>query len=183
MAFTADLVLRCDIVADLTPSEQPVKTMAAAQKPHDLEAKGDEEYEPDFENLVEERAKNYLEHVDELARAYEIASAIGSTPAYTRERCNALEEDEEIVKEYGSQIIGHPMPPNGESIAVLEGNRDALLGTVDTYGSAGQYQQALQIDSINELREFIKKNIAIGDGHGLGTNKVYFGSRKDREEE
>lgn len=157
--------------------------MATTQNQDDPDAEDDEEFEPDFDNQVEERAKNYLEHVNEMVRAYEIASTIKSTPAYTRERCNALEEDEEIVKEYGGQIIGHPMPPNGESIAVLEGNRDALLGIVDTYGSAGQYQQALQINSINELREFIKKNIAIGRGHGLGTNKVFFGPKKDREEE
>lgn len=157
--------------------------MATTQNPDDPKAEDDEEFEPDIDNLVEERAKNYLEHVNEMARAYEIASAIESTPAYTREQCNALEENEEIVKEYGSQIIGHPMPPNGESIAVLEGNRDALLSIVDTYGSAGQYQQALQIDTISELREFIKKNIAIGEGHGLGTNKVFFGPKEDKEEE
>lgn len=156
--------------------------MATTQNPNDSEAEDDEEYDPDYDNLVEERAKNYLEHLGEMARAYEIASAIGSTPDYTRRRCNALEEGEEVVKEYGSRIIGHPMPPNGDS-TVLEGSRDTLLHIVDTYGSTGQYQQALQIGSINELREFIKKNIAIGEGHGLGSNKVLFGPLENEKEE
>lgn len=152
--------------------------MATTQEDTQAENEADDsqEYTPDMDALVAERAKNYIEFRGEMMRAYDIASRIGSTPAYTREECNNLSEEREIEKTSKGQIIGHPMPPNGE-VVVLEGNRDALLQIVDEFGTAGQYQQALTINTINELREFIKENVAIGEGHPLRTKKVFFGPR------
>ncbi|MFC6723452.1 hypothetical protein ACFQE1_03410 [Halobium palmae] len=156
--------------------------MATTQDTSGTQAQEEEEFEPNLDNLVKEQAKNFLEHEGEMKRAYEIKSAIDSESIdYTRRRCNALAENDEIAREYRGRIIGHPMPPNGDEIKVLEGNRDTLLQIVDTYGTTGQYQQAKQLESVSELRKFIKKNIAIGDGHGLGTNKVFFGPLEDEE--
>lgn len=133
-----------------------------------------EPYTPNHDNLVEERAKNYLEHKSGYARAFEIADAIESTPDYVRRRCNALHENGDLGKKYGAPVIGHPMPGDG-TLKVLVSDWDVLLGIVKQFGTEGQYMQALAKDSIQELRQYIENKVAIGDGRPLGTNKVYFG--------
>ena len=141
---------------------------------NDTEETEIEQYTPDFDNQVDERAQNYLEHHGEFARAFEIADAIGSTPDYTRRRCNALHDDGDLSKKYGGTVIGHPMPGDG-TLKVLVNDRDTLLNIVKQFGTEGQYQQSLTKGSIQELRQYIKNKVAIGDGRSLRTNKVSFG--------
>lgn len=136
-------------------------------------------YEPDKQNnTVAERILAYIDHSEQYARASEVADKIESTTDYTRRVANDLVDEDRLAKEKGSEIIGHPMPPNGK-VAVLVADVEVLRSIVDRYGTVGQYQQALGMTSVEELRNFIKENIAIGSGYGLGTYKVSFGPLDD----
>jgi hypothetical protein len=169
-------VLGAEIRTDRSPPPRDItKSMSSSDEPDGDEPEADiETYTPNDDNLVDERLKNYLEYKGELARAYEIADAIESTPDYARRRCNVLVEDGDLEKEYGAQVIGHPMPGDG-TLKVLVSDWDALLGIVKQFGTEGQYLQALKKGSVQELRQYIENKVVIGDGRPLGTNKVYFG--------
>lgn len=145
----------------------------ATKQTDTIEAEENEGYSPNMDYNVDERALNYISFKGEMLRAYQISSAIESTPSYTRRKCNDLYEEDLLMKECKGDIIGHPMPPNGD-VVVLEGNRDRLLEIINEYGTPGQYLQALGKSSINDLRKLIKENIAIGEGYSLNTKKVFF---------
>lgn len=140
------------------------------------------EYEPDTDKTVKERATARLEYGGEPLRAYEIAADIDSTSKYTRRQCNELHEEGEIEKEMEGNIVGHPMPPNGD-ISVLEGSVGVLRSIVNEHGTNGQHKKALNLHTVGELREFIKDNVAIGDGRPLSTQKVYFAPKEEDTEE
>lgn len=129
------------------------------------------DYSPDPNKLVRERIVEYLNAADERQRAFEIANAIDSTPDYTREVANKLHEGETVEKWWGQPVIGHPMP-DGDT-RVLVNNWDTLYNIVEQY-APDKMSEASGKSTIEELRNFIEEEIAIGSGHPLGNQKVYY---------
>lgn len=134
-------------------------------------AKAEEEFEPDPDDLMWVRMVKYLPLADGKKRPYEVADAIDGSIDYARRQANELAEEGIIEKSYGGQIIGHPMP--GGQTEVLSNSREKLLNIVDRYAS-DRLSEARSQSTIEELREFIEANIAIGPGHPLGSRKVFY---------
>lgn len=129
-------------------------------------------YTPNHDRTVAERSIAYLSTTNETRRAFEIADAIGSTPDYTRRVCNQLYDEGKLEKFWGKPVIGHPMP--GDDTRVLVNNREALLKIVEQY-RPDLLAEARSKPTVEKLRDFIKKKIAIGDGYPLGNRKVSYG--------
>lgn len=130
-------------------------------------------YEPDDNDLVRERAVDYLKTVDGAARPGEIASAIGANPDYTRRECNELAEEGAVNKHYGRRIIGYPMPDG--DLQPLPNSKGRLLEIVEEYEAYLPFDRSDVEDlSAPNLRSLLESELAVGDPRQLKNRKVFF---------
>lgn len=128
-------------------------------------------YTPNPDKLVRERVLEYLAHVDDTARPGEIAVAVDSKRNYVYKVLSALHDDGLVVREELDQVIGHPMPDGG--VEVLPTDRDRLLDII-AKRRPSLLDQAKSLPAPN-IRSLIESEIAVGEPHPLGNNKVAYG--------
>ncbi len=128
------------------------------------------EYHPDESKSVRKRVIEYLKHIDGAARPGEIADAVNSGQGYIYKILSELHEDELVEKHHGDHIVGHPMPDGGS--VVLPSDKEALLGIVEEY-KPSLLSHASDLPVPN-LRTLIESEIAVGDSHPMGNQKVSY---------
>lgn len=127
------------------------------------------DYEPDLEKLVSERVEEYLKTIEEPARPQDIRRKVQTGPTYIYRILTDLHEEGVVKREYGEPVVGHPMPDGGTEVL---GSKEKMLGLIERYRK-DLLTKARGL-GVDELRDLVESEVAVGGSHPLGTRKVWY---------